>query len=70
MLGYVSRYLAMPPEERLNFRLGRRMGYYTGLDDSSNPHKRRRIEQIMKGMRDRGEDIEEAIFNLKKRFLV
>jgi len=70
MLGYISRYLAMPPEERLNFRLGRRMGYYTGLDDSSNPHKRRRIEQIMKGMRDRGEDIEEAIFNLKKRFLV
>jgi len=70
MLGFISRYLAMPPEERLNFRLGRRMGYYTDLDDFSNVHKRERIEQIIGGIRDRGEDIEEVIFNLKKRFLV
>ncbi len=70
MLGHIGRYLAMPPEERLNFRLGRRMGFYTGLDDSANPYKRRRIEQLLKGMRDRGEDVEHVIFNLKKRFLV
>jgi len=70
MLGHISRYLAMPPEERLSFRLGRRMGYYTGLDDASHPYKRQRIEQVLKGMRDRGEDIEDVIFNLKKRFLV
>ena len=70
MLRCISRYLAMPPEERLNFRLGRRTGFYTGLDDASNPYKRHRIEQLLKSMRDRGEDIEEVIFNLKKRFLV
>ena len=70
MLGFISRYLAMPPEERLNFRLGRRMGYYTDLNDFSNVHKRERTEQIIRGTRSRGEDIEEVIFNLKKRFLV
>ncbi len=70
MLGSVSRYLGLPYEERLNFRLGRRMGYYTDLGDFSNVHKRERIEQIIRGTRDRGEDIEEVIFNLKKRFLV
>ena len=70
MLGFISRYLAIPPEERLNFRLGRRMGYYTDLNDFSNVHKRERTEQIIRGTRSRGEDIEEVIFNLKKRFLV
>lgn len=70
MLGAISRYLALSPEERLNFRLGRRAGYYTGLDGFYNSHKRERIEQIIRGISARGEDIEEVIFNLKKGFLV
>ena len=70
MLGFINRYLAMPDEERLNFRLGRRMGYYVDLEDFNSPHKRERIDQMLGGMRSRGEDIEEVILNLKKRFLV
>ena len=71
MLGHIDRYLAMSDEDRLFFRLGRRMGYYSDLEDfSTRLYKREKIAQIISGMRSKGEDIEEAILDLKKRFLV
>jgi hypothetical protein len=33
MFGIIDRYLGLPEEEKLIFRLGRRMGYYRRLDD-------------------------------------
>ena len=33
MLQVIDRYLAWPPEERLRFRVGRRLGYLRNLDD-------------------------------------
>ncbi len=70
MLEVIGKYLALPPEERLNFRLGRRAGYYTGLDELASPYKHDHIEQTIKALRSRGENIEDVIFNLKKGFLV
>lgn len=70
MLGVINRYLALPPEEKLIFRLGRRTGFFTGLDELDDPAKRARVEQMLRGIRARGEDFEEAIFALKRRFLV
>lgn len=71
MLGHIDRYLAMSDEDRLNFRLGRRMGYYVDLNDfSEHPFKRERVDHIVRGMRSKGEDVELTILNLKKRFLV
>jgi radical SAM superfamily enzyme YgiQ (UPF0313 family) len=46
MLESIDRYLALPPAERENFRLGRRAGYYRTLDDMANPDLRARIDQI------------------------
>jgi hypothetical protein len=46
MLESIDRYLALPPTERENFRLGRRAGYYRTLDDMANPDLRARIDQI------------------------
>lgn len=70
MLGVINRYLALPSEEKLVFRLGRRTGFFTGLDELDDPAKRARVEQMLHGIRARGEDFEEAIFALKRRFLV
>jgi radical SAM superfamily enzyme YgiQ (UPF0313 family) len=47
MLATIDRYLAMSLEERNNFRLGRRAGYYRTLDDMLNPELRTRINSIM-----------------------
>ena len=70
MLGVIDRYLALPEEERLNFRFGRRAGYYTSLNDLHKRHLRGTVDQTIAQQRARGADLEDLMFNLKKRFLV
>jgi len=70
MLEVIHRYLKLPPEERLIFQLGRRLGYYEKLSELENPSLHRRLEKILEDIRLRGEDFEQAIFALKRRFLV
>jgi len=36
MLGIIDRYLALPEQDQLIFRLGRRKGIYRSLDDLSD----------------------------------
>jgi radical SAM superfamily enzyme YgiQ (UPF0313 family) len=47
MLAVIDRYLAFIKEERDNYRLGRRAGYYRSLDDMANPELRARINMVM-----------------------
>ena len=70
MLGVIDRYLVLSEEERLNFRFGRRAGYYTSLDDLHKRHLRGTVDQTIAQQRARGADLEDLMFNLKKRFLV
>jgi radical SAM superfamily enzyme YgiQ (UPF0313 family) len=70
MLNVINRYLSLPPEERLIYRLGRRTGHYNGLSDIHHPVKRSRIEKLLQHIQGRGEDVEEIIFNLKQGYLV
>jgi radical SAM superfamily enzyme YgiQ (UPF0313 family) len=46
MLAVIDRYLALSREDRENFRLGRRTGYYRALDDMSNTELRSRVDLI------------------------
>ncbi|MBN1566782.1 MAG: radical SAM protein [Acidobacteria bacterium] len=46
MLAVIDRYLALSREDRDNFRLGRRTGYYQALDDMNNPELRPRVNLI------------------------
>ena len=48
MLGVIDRYLALPEEERANFRLGRRAGVYRFLGDLSKPELHGQVEQALK----------------------
>ncbi len=70
MLATIQRFQALSPEERANFRVGRRLGVYNRLDDLQNGHCRRIVEQALpKFQKDSGEADEEKIYALMKRFI-
>ncbi|MGQ9546334.1 MAG: radical SAM protein [Dehalococcoidia bacterium] len=68
-LEVINKYLSLSDEERLNFRLGRRAGYYAGLADLNDGYKHHKVEQAIKRLREQGTNIEEMIFKLKDNFL-
>ncbi|GAH26165.1 unnamed protein product [marine sediment metagenome] len=47
MLASIDRFQALSPEERTNFRIGRRVGIYSQLDDLNNLRKHQAVEQII-----------------------
>ncbi len=51
MLAVIDRYQALPPEERLRFRVGRRLGYLRNLDDLEDQAYSSRIDQIIQEVR-------------------
>ena len=46
-LAVIERYLSMPEQERVNYRLGRRAGYYERLADMQDPSRRERVDEII-----------------------
>jgi hypothetical protein len=70
MLAVMDRYLAMPPEERLLFRLGRRGGALRTLDDLNDPATRRRLQQAMQDLlAQTGGDLERLITELGNQYI-
>ena len=77
MIRVIDRYLALPPENRLRFRVGRRLGYYRSLDDLQDPDLRRRVVQIIDQVSlpdnqeepKREEDVERAIYGLMENYI-
>ena len=68
MLSVIDRFLALPPEERANFRIGRRARIYTGLDELKDIRKHGAVEQIINELnRDNG-DLEDN-YQLMSRLL-
>ena len=47
LLGIIARFQSMPPESRLHFRVGRRAGVYTSLDDMNDLRKRNTVLGII-----------------------
>jgi histone acetyltransferase (RNA polymerase elongator complex component) len=47
MIGVIDRYLTLPGEKRLQFRVGRRLGYYRTLADLQDPALLSRVNQII-----------------------
>ena len=46
MLACLDRFLALSPAEKANFKLGRRLGIYTILDDLYDSPRRQMVEQL------------------------
>jgi radical SAM superfamily enzyme YgiQ (UPF0313 family) len=47
MLKRIDRYLALPKEEKDNFRLGRRAGVYQSVEDLSEPELRNQVDRAL-----------------------
>ncbi|MCK9355895.1 MAG: radical SAM protein [Dehalococcoidia bacterium] len=68
-LAIIDRYLSLPDDERLNFRLGRRMSLYTSLDDLADRARHDRMADALKRIRDRGDNVEDVVRRLKDGFI-
>ena len=70
MLAVIGRFQALSPEERVNFRIGRRVGLYNQLDDLNDIRRHESVDQIMSRLRRDSKEIDEnAIFTLMERFI-
>ena len=70
MLAVIDRYLALPPEEKLLFRLGRRGGALRSLDELNDPVMRQRLQLAMKDMAsETGGDLEKVITELADQYI-
>ena len=69
-LAAINRYLELPPQEKLNFRLGRRAGYYERLDDLYDAHKHQAVDEAIKRISSEGPDsVDETIYRIKSGFM-
>ena len=77
MIAVIDRYLTLPDEERLLFRLGRRMGWYRRIDDLEELELRREVRRVMDEILHPPEaveappsvSLEEAIYNLMDHYI-
>jgi len=70
LLAIIDRFQSLSPEERHNFILGRRTGFYTSLDDLNDLRRRDAVEQMMDRLRQRGSEVDEKlIFSLMENFV-
>ena len=70
MLASIDRFQALSPEERVNFRVGRRVGIYTHLDDLYDWHKREVVERIVHRLSQGSNQVDEKIiYTLMERFI-
>ena len=79
MLALIDRYLAWPAEERLRFRVGRRLGYLRNLGDLEDPDLSQRIDRTIGEVRssireEKGRDgeereIEQEIYALMENYI-
>lgn len=70
MIASIDRFRALSPEEKLNFRVGRRVGIYTMLDDLHDLRKREAVEQVIRRFGLDGDEVdEEKMYRLMARFI-
>ena len=70
MLSVIDRFQALPPEERTNFRIGRRARIYTFLDELNDSGKHQLVEQIIDRLRQGNHQIdEEAVYHMMEGFI-
>jgi len=70
MLKRIDLYLALPREEKDNFRLGRRAGVYQSVEDLSKPELRNQVEIALKQIKsERPDGIEKVLSDLMETFI-
>ena len=70
IIGVIDRFFNLSMEERMIFRLGRRMGIYRRLDDLADSHTYGRLGEILEGYR--GKDprqMETDLAKIRSRYI-
>jgi len=69
MLSVIDRFQNLPPEERTNFRIGRRTHIYTYLDELNDSRKHQVVEQIIERLSHSNHEIDEdVVYKLRENF--
>jgi biotin synthase-like enzyme len=70
MLAAIARFQSLSPEERHNFRVGRRVGIYSQLADMADEQKHKLAEHAIAKLSDDGKKVsDETIYFLMERFI-
>jgi len=70
MLAVIDRFQALPAEERTNFRIGRRAGIYTYLDELHDSRKHMAVEQIIDRLSQGNHQVDEkAVYKMMEGFI-
>lgn len=70
MIGIIDRFFALPAEDRMIYRIGRRMGIYRRLDDLNDRGTYRNLGQILKGYREKEPmELERDLAELRRRYI-
>jgi radical SAM superfamily enzyme YgiQ (UPF0313 family) len=68
-LNIINDYLSLPDEEKLNFKFGRRLGYYRKPSDLKDSYMHDKIDEVITQSKRRGENMDEVLFKLKDSFI-
>lgn len=68
-LDIIDEYLSLPDEEKLNFKFGKRLGYYEKLSDLEDTYTHYKIDQVITQIKARGKNVDEVISKLKDSFI-
>ena len=70
MLAVINRFQALSPEERDNFKVGRRTGLYSQLDDLYDAQKHEMVDRTIYQLTQGSHDIDEkSLYTLMERFI-
>ena len=69
LVGVVRTFLDMDPEQQFLYRVGRRTGVLSGLQDLADPDRLARVQAIVQDYRLRPEDVDAVTDDLMRRFI-
>ncbi len=71
MLAVISRFQGLSPEERMHFKVGRRVGIYTYLDELNDVRRRDAVEQVIQRIAQGDTELnEDLLYGLMRGFIV
>lgn len=70
LLATINRYLSLPTEEQLIFKVGRRAGLYRRLEDLQDPESRLKVQQVISRIQEKGDgNVEETIKSIMANYI-
>ncbi|MDY6905065.1 MAG: radical SAM protein [Thermodesulfobacteriota bacterium] len=69
MIQPVRRFLKMPPEDQMLYQVGRRLGYFSRLDDMADPGRMEKIKDVCTQMNITPENADAVIEEVMNRFI-